>query len=236
MKKNLNSFTVFVFILLLITTKGKAQTATYFYGEFKIRKVLNYFDSLSTTTNYIALSNLYADSVPASKSYTAINVGQVIYSTKGLGYTSQIKTYMDTVIRKTNTGINWALVGVNGNTSFTTTLVDSFPSYNFKTSLPTQLDKLQNFCIVLNNCKYTDEVEVTFFDGQYRFSVPYYRKVNFTTNLTQIIIPKCDLSTLTGSGVHVTISLIKNEYKKFNGKRYKFEKRFDYVRPMAIVN
>lgn len=239
MKNHLNFFRLFILIFFttgLIGFKVKAQTINYFFGEFKIKKVLSYYDSISKYVNYTAYANLYSDSVSTSKSYTAVNCGQVFYNNKGLAYNSQIKTYLDTVERKFNTGIRWSVVGANSCNSFTNTLVDSFPSFNFELSLPMQLDKSKNLCVVISGCKYTDEIEVTFFDGQYRISVPYYRKLNYTANLNQIIIPKCDLSTLSGNGVHVTVSLIKIEYKKFNGKKYKFEKRFDFVKPMPLLN
>ncbi|MBL7912398.1 MAG: hypothetical protein JNJ41_15160 [Bacteroidia bacterium] len=237
--KNYLIFLKPICFLLLISSlcfKSTAQSMQYFHGEFKVNKVLTYLDSLSKFTTYRTSANLYNDSVSSSRSYTAMNCGQVLYNAKPLSYTSQIRTYLDTVERKSNVGIKWSVVGSTSASTFTTTLVDSFPSFNFEASLPNQLDKSKNLCITINNCNYTDEIEITFFDGQYRISVPYYRRINYTSSLNQIVIPKCDLGTLTGYGVHITVSLIKNEYKRFNGKKYKFEKRFDFVKPMALKN
>lgn len=236
MKKILKAHIVIITLILLISFNNTAQTRNYFFGEFKIKKTINYRDSAVKFTRYIAYSNLYSDSVSSSKSYTAINCGQIFYNNIGLRYNSIIKTYMDSVERKTNYGITWSLLGGASCNNFTTTLIDSLPSFNYLTSLPSQLNKSQNLHITLDNCKYTDEIEIIFFDGHYSLSNPSYRKVNYTNNLNQIVIPQNDLCSLSGSVVSITISLIKNEYKRINGKNYKFEKRYDYVKPLPLIN
>jgi hypothetical protein len=209
-------------------------TQSSFYGEFKIRKIMNYYDSHSSHTNYIATANLYANAVSSSQSWIASNQGQVYYNGSGLKYDPMINFYTDTLERKTNTGIKWSVTTAGSTTGFSTSLTDTFPDFDYIVCLPDVLDKSKNLKVDLNNCSYADEVEVTIWDGQFRTTVPFYRRTTIKGN-SNIVIQKSDLSSLSGPGVIVTVSLIKNELQTINGKTYKFEKRFDLVRPMPLI-
>ena len=235
----------FVYFMLLISVISLSQSCPYYSGEFKIKKRLYYIDTLTLDTSlakydvtkfkhYIILANLYTDTVNVTTFWRASNLGQINYNGVGLVYDSLLHTYYDTLQRRLNEGINFSFSGNSTISGFTTSLTDTFPDIALKYILPDTLKKSNAFNLNFESITFCDEIELTMFDGQFRIQFPFNRLVPGSTS--SISIPSTDLNTLDGNTVTVTISFIKNDFQIINSKRYRFERRFDIIRIMPLIN
>ncbi|MBK6832909.1 MAG: hypothetical protein IPG89_01005 [Bacteroidetes bacterium] len=201
-----------MFMLSFIDIPKEEQ---YYYGELKIKKNFVYYDSSYSMQNFMAHAWMYDDSVNYSQSWKAVNNATIYFNDVSLKYNPIIKTYTDTIQRRTNRGINWTLYNTISGTSSNVNCLDSFPSISNYNILPSNFNRTLDFNIDFSSVAFADEIEISMYDGKFRSTVPYYRKVK--ANITSITIPASDLSTLDGEFVTVTISLIKknlNCYKE----------------------
>jgi hypothetical protein len=229
---------IFVFKILLLnilfSSFGYSQSA-YYFGEFKLRKIITIYDSMNIYTNYMSYSNLYEDSVNNNESWHAQALGNVKYNGVSLKYYPNIRTFMDTVQRKQNTVLVWELSGIGSYPSFTATSYSAFPSYLKTNILPDVLNKSQTFEVNLLGISNAESIELVMFDGTFRTEMPYNRKVVGTTE--SISIPSADLNTISGTnGVTIILSLVSTEYKMLGGKRFKFEKRSDLYKRLPVID
>jgi|GEM_PF-4038412 len=135
-------------------------------------------DSINVAQNYIAYSNLYADSVNQSESWHADNFGEVYFNSVGLKYEPTIKMYHDTIQRYTNVGMLWSVTSFSSPiVSFTANCVDTFPNIQTFNFFPDTLKKSDSLYIHFGEVTNVDEIELTMFDGVLRILFPFNRKV-----------------------------------------------------------
>lgn len=222
-----------LYLIYFLGTELNAQS--YYNGEFTIRKIETYYGSNFTSKNYVVYSNLYADSVNRNETWHSDNLGNVYFNSTGLLYNSVIKTYMDTIQRQSNVGMQWIVTSSSGPiTSFTATCLDTFSTIQNIDFFPDTLKKSDSLYIYFGEVTNADEIELTMFDGRLRILFPFNRKVSSSSH--SISVPSSDLTTLGGDVVNLTLSLIKYEYQIHNGKRFKFEKRYNIVKTLRLVN
>ncbi|MBK9286055.1 MAG: hypothetical protein IPM51_17300 [Sphingobacteriaceae bacterium] len=207
----------------------------YFNGEFKVKKSLNFNNSGMSNFTYNASCNLYTDSVSLNQLWKSQNLGEVLYNNIPLTYNNTINLYIDSAVRKTNQYVNWELKNSTFFTPFAVSIDTTFPSFSYHNCLPSIIDRSQNLEVILDSLNNVDFVEITSYNNLLG-NLPYYRKFQPHNGLNQIIITKSELRNMSGSGTIVTISLIKNSFKRINGRNFKFEKRFDFVKAMPLVN
>jgi len=205
----------------------------YYYGEFKLRKIISFYDTSGSLVNYHATSILYTDTVNENYSPLASNQGTVFFNGTSLQYNSTIKLYFDTLQRTENNSQSWRLDGSGGMVSFTTTSQDTFPALSNYSLIPDTIVKSDSLYLQFENVIYADEIEVLFWDGIPRVETPFNRKIS--GNTTHISIPTSNLGMLDGETVYVTVSLVKKEYEILDGSRFKFEKRFDIVKTAVLL-
>jgi hypothetical protein len=213
--------------------KLRAQDPFY-YGEFRLRKIVSSFDTIRPLVNYHATSLLYTDTVNEMLSSYAGALGTVYFNGTSLHYNSTIKLYFDTLQRRTNEGQTWQLLGTGGMPSFTTSVVDSFPSFsNAAIVLPDTVHKSDSLYLVFDSSIYTDRIELAFWDGNPRVICPYNK--NLPGTQTSVSVLANELSLLNAETVYITLSLIKREFHVIDGVRFKFEKRFDIVKTAVLL-
>lgn len=234
MKKRIYTYCLAV-LITTVSLHTKAQ-GLYYYGDFKIKKIVSYYDSLNKPVNFFATSFLYPDSVYEHTIFTD-NFGTVFYNDTSLMYDYNLKLYHDTVQRYSNERIKWNFESHDTEvmSSFSiTTSNEEFPTIANVHLLPNDLRKSQDFVLEFGSVSYADEIEILFMDGQFRMEFPFNRRISADT--TSVNIPSSDFETLDGEAVTIMFSLIKNEYQIIDGKRFKFEKRFDIVRHVPLLN
>jgi hypothetical protein len=206
----------------------------FYYGEFRLRKIVSSFDTIRPLVNYHATSMLFTDSVNETLSSYAGSLGTVYFNGTSLNYNSAIKLYFDTLQRRTNEGLSWQLAGSGGMPSFTTSVVDSFPYFtNADIVLPDTVHKSDSLYLVFDSTTYTDRIELAFWDGNPRVICPYNK--NLPGTQTSVSILSSELSLLGGETVYITLSFVKQEFKILNNFRFKFEKRFDIVKTAILM-
>jgi hypothetical protein len=220
---------------ILFSINDFSAQGNSFYGEFVVRKVLTSYDSLNAFTNYIAYSNLYADSVETNESWHSGNFGNVVFNGIGLNYNDIIKTYHDTVQRTSNEEMEWIFLSTSGAlASFTANCLDTFPNIQNINIIPDTLKKSDSLYIHFGEITNVDEIELTMFDGVLRIDPPFNRAMQVSNQF--VSVPAADLSTLEGEAVTLTLGMIKYEYKILSGKRFRFQKRYNIVKTLRLVN
>ncbi len=228
--KNPLFYSLITFVFFLNTLKAQN---TFYYGDFRLRKIVSSFDTIRPLVNYHATSILYTDSVKENLSASAGYLGTVYFNESALNYNSAIKLYFDTVQRRSNEGQYWELNGGGGMPSFTTSVTDSFPSLTNVDLLPDTIHKSDSLYLVFDSSTYTDQIELAFWDGNPRVLCPYNK--NLPGTQTSVSIISNELSLLNAETVHITLSLIKQEFQILNGFRFKFEKRLDIVKTAILL-
>lgn len=208
---------------------------SYYNGEFMFKKIETYFDSSYSSKNYMACSNLYADTVNQPETWHADNLANVSFNGVCLAYNSAIRMYLDTIQRTDYEGMRWSISSSSGPISgFTTTCTNSFPSIQIHNFFPDTLRKSDSLYIYFGKVTNADKIELTMFDGVLRIFFPFNRQIS--PSKLSVSIPSSDLTSLEGDTVNLTLSLVKNEYQMHNGQRFRFEKRYNIVKTLRLIN
>ncbi|MBK6833850.1 MAG: hypothetical protein IPG89_06065 [Bacteroidetes bacterium] len=123
--KYLSLVSMSMFMLSFIDIPKEEQ---YYYGELKIKKILSIMILPIVCKISWLILWMYDDSVNYSQSWKAVNNATIYFNDVSLKYNPIIKTYTDTIQRRTNRGINWTLYNTISGTSSNVNCLDSFPS------------------------------------------------------------------------------------------------------------
>lgn len=205
-----------------------------YYGEFRVVKMLNYNDTVLSSTMYNSMAFVFSSPSSVFAPYLGTNNGNIKFNDKQLYYEPAILAYLDSTQRNIDEGINWKYYGSNSNPEFNFSCLTNYPTFGGANSIPNSISKSDNLIIPINNLVGADEIEFTIDDYQIRTFVPWYRKIQ--ANQGAIVIPKNQLTGLQGHFASLKITFIKKETKKFNEKVFGFENRLCINKNVPIIN
>lgn len=204
------------------------------WGDFKAIKMETFLNNTSQSTFYYGMVKLFPLAVTEREPFRAIQTGDVKFNNKFLKYNMLMKNYTDTIERKTDEGIVWAVSNSTVISNFTNTSTFSYPIFTNISAIPDTIRKSSMYIINITGKSNCDFVEFILDDNQVHGAVPWYRKVNATSN--SIAISGSNFSSITVQSAFVRLVFTKKEYKIINNKRFSFENRYMIVKPVVIVN
>lgn len=215
-----------------------------FYGELGLTKTYFYFDTImldtsmqkydvSKKTKYMASGIIFNDSVLYYNPALSIGSGVLKLNDVPLSFSEMLMNYEDTVERKINNSQVWKYESTDAARSFTFSQSTAMPDISSRHIIPALVQLSNGLSIVFGQTSHTDSVQVIIYDYNAPENFPYSKTV--AANSNSINIPASDISQFINKHPNITVSFIKDEFQTINNKSYRFNKRFNIVRPVAVV-
>jgi hypothetical protein len=229
-------------IILALHLVANAQEP--YYGELNLTKTYFYFDTLtldtslqrfdiSKKTSFMASAAIYNDTASYPKPWLSQNFGQVKYNDVPLSYSEMLWNYQDTIERKENPQQKWEFTGPESSRNFSVTLSGNLPNIESKHIIPDYLHVSTGITIDYGNVSNADSVQIIIYDYTKTDQMPLSK--TFAASTTSATISSADLAPFINGNPNVIVSFIREVLIAVNDKNYMYRKRYNIVRPVAVV-
>ena len=220
------------------------QAQTPYSGELNYTKTYYYFDTLSLDTSisrfdiskktiYMAEAHIYSDTSSSIKPWLSQNAGLLKLNGIPLSFSEILSCYQDTVERKSNKSQTWELNSFDASKNFTANVSTIMPTVETLHIIPDLIHTSSSTTLNYGNVNNADSVQVIVYDFNRPELAPYSKTASAGT--TSITIDQSELSAFVNGNASVILSFIQDISITANEKNYKYSKRFNIVRPVAVV-
>jgi hypothetical protein len=226
-----NQYTLLTFTVFLLNLQVFCQPN--YFGEFRAEKVMNYDGSNLSSTSLNPIAFIYSSPTSSLTPYFALENGIIQFNDQPLTYNSLVRAYLDLNQRTPDDTIKWILLNQQNIVQFTYSPSVSYPNYANSITVPNSISKGNELKIEFGNFENIDEIEFNIDDQRPHAVTPWYRII--PGGIKKIVIPAVHLTSINSNVVALKISLIKREYKEFDGKNYKFEARLTINKNVTVT-
>jgi len=219
------------------------QAQTPYSGELSYTKTYYYFDTLSLDTSisrydiskktvYMAEAHIYTDTSSFIKPWLSQNLGTLKLNGIPLSFSEILSSYQDTIERKNNKSQLWELNCFDASKNFTANISIIMPTVEALHIIPDFIHTSSSTTFNYGNVNNADSVQVIVYDFNRPELAPYSKTAS--AGATSITIDQSELSAFVNGNANVILSFIQDTSITANEKNYKYSKRFNIVRPVAI--